>query len=41
MNHDMAELLLEHLREQTQFLQSLDAPFPSPADEAARQAFAH
>ena len=41
MNHDMAELLLEHLSDQTEFLQSLNAPFPSPADEASRQAFAH
>jgi glutamate decarboxylase len=41
MNHDMAELLLQQLGEQTQFLQSLNAPFPSPADEASRQAFAH
>jgi glutamate decarboxylase len=41
MNHDMAELLLENLSDQTQFLQSLTAPFPSPADEASRQAFAH
>jgi glutamate decarboxylase len=41
MNHDMAELLLENLSDQAQFLQSLTAPFPSPADEASRQAFAH
>jgi glutamate decarboxylase len=40
MNHDMAELLLEHLSDQTEFLQSLDAPFPGP-DDGSRQAFAH
>jgi glutamate decarboxylase len=40
MNHDMAEMLLEHLSNQTEFLESLDAPLPGPADES-RQAFAH
>jgi glutamate decarboxylase len=40
MNHDMAELLLEHLREQTEFLESLDAPLPGERPEK-RQAFAH
>ena len=37
MTHEMAELLLEHLREQTEFLQSLDAPLPGEH----RAAFAH
>jgi glutamate decarboxylase len=40
MNHEMANLLLEHLDEQTKFLQSLDASLPSE-DQSARQAFAH
>ncbi len=40
MTEEMAELLLEHLREQTEFLESLDAPLPGPAVEQ-RQAFAH
>ncbi|MGB0092964.1 MAG: glutamate decarboxylase [Solirubrobacteraceae bacterium] len=40
MNHEMAELLLEHLREQTEFLESLDAPLPGERPEK-RQAFAH
>jgi glutamate decarboxylase len=40
MNHDMADLLLEHLREQTAFLESLDSPLPSPRTET-RKAFAH
>jgi glutamate decarboxylase len=40
MNHDMAELLLEHMRQQTEFLESLDAPLAGPrVDE--RTAFAH
>ena len=38
MTHDMADLLLDHLREQTEFLESLDAPLPS---ERKRGAFAH
>jgi glutamate decarboxylase len=37
MNHEMADLLLEHLSDQTEFLQSLDAPLPSQR----RQAFKH
>jgi glutamate decarboxylase len=37
MTHEMADLLLEHLREQTEFLQSLDAPLPGEG----RRAFAH
>jgi glutamate decarboxylase len=40
MNREMAALLLEHLREQTEFLESLDAPLPSQVPEQ-RQAFAH
>jgi glutamate decarboxylase len=40
MNHDMAEKLLEHLSDQTEFLQSLDSPLPGP-DESKRTAFAH
>ena len=31
MNQDMADLLLEHLREETEFLESLEAPLPGPA----------
>jgi glutamate decarboxylase len=37
MTHEMADYLLVHLREQTEFLQSLDRPLPSED----RQAFAH
>ncbi len=37
MTIEMADLLLEHLREQTDFLQSLSAPLPGED----RQAFAH
>jgi glutamate decarboxylase len=40
MTMDMADNLLEHLRELTEFLESLDAPLPSPATEK-RTAFAH
>jgi glutamate decarboxylase len=40
MHLEMADLLLEHLREQTEFLSSLDRPLPRPAGER-RQAFAH
>ncbi|HTX46285.1 MAG TPA: glutamate decarboxylase [Solirubrobacteraceae bacterium] len=40
MSHDMAEKLLEQLADQTQFLQTLDAPLPGPDDEK-RTAFAH
>jgi glutamate decarboxylase len=40
MNHDMADLLLDHLREITAFLESLDGPLPGPAVDT-RQAFAH
>jgi hypothetical protein len=36
----MADHLLEHLRELTEFLESLDAPLPSP-DTEKRIAFAH
>jgi glutamate decarboxylase len=37
MNHEMAYLLLDHLEEETKFLESLDAPLPSVKHEA----FAH
>jgi glutamate decarboxylase len=40
MNHNMADLLLEHLREETAFLESLDAPLPQ-RDPDKRSAFAH
>jgi glutamate decarboxylase len=40
MSHDMADLLLEHLKQQTDFLESLDAPLPGPSTEK-RKAFAH
>jgi glutamate decarboxylase len=40
MNQEMADLLLEHLSEQTRFLESLDAPLPSE-EPALRRAFAH
>jgi glutamate decarboxylase len=38
MNHDMADLLLDDLRTDTEFLESLERPLPSPAPKAA---FAH
>jgi glutamate decarboxylase len=40
MTHDMADALLEHLREQTDYLESLSGPLPSQVPEK-RQAFAH
>jgi glutamate decarboxylase len=40
MNFEMADLLLEHLKHHTDFLESLDAPFPGPATDR-RKAFAH
>ena len=40
MNHDMAEALLEHLREQTEYLEALESPLPGPVPEK-RQAFSH
>ena len=40
MNMEMAHLLLEHLREQTKFLESLSEPMPSQ-DPDVRKAFAH
>lgn len=40
MSHEMADLLLEHLGEQTKFLQSLDRPLPGE-DPERRKAFAH
>jgi glutamate decarboxylase len=41
MNLDMADLLLDHMREVTAFLESLTTPLPGPDDTSARQAFAH
>jgi glutamate decarboxylase len=40
MTHEMADHLLEYLREQTEFLESLDAPLPDQED-AKRTAFSH
>jgi len=40
MSMEMADLLLEHLREHTEFLESLRAPLPAPRTEK-RRAFAH
>ena len=40
MTMEMADHLLEHLREMTEFLESLDAPLPGP-DTEKRTAFAH
>jgi glutamate decarboxylase len=37
MTHEMADLLIEHLSEQTEFLESLKGPMPSEG----REAFAH
>jgi glutamate decarboxylase len=38
MSHDMADLLLDDLREKTAFLESLDGPLPRPEET---QAFSH
>ena len=40
MTMEMADNLLEHLGEITEFLESLDAPLPGP-DTEKRTAFAH
>jgi glutamate decarboxylase len=40
MTHEMADLLLGHLREQTQFLESLDRPMPGQSKDK-RTAFSH
>jgi glutamate decarboxylase len=40
MSYDMADLLLRHLGDQTEYLQSLRAPLPGP-DPEKRKAFAH
>ncbi len=40
MSHEMADRLLEHMRDQTKFLESLDRPMPSE-DDARRKAFSH
>lgn len=39
LNFDMAETLIEHLKEETAELEGLDAPLPTP--KTHRQAFAH
>ncbi len=41
MNLDMADLLLDGLREQTKLLESLDGPLPRPREAVPRTAFAH
>ena len=40
MTHDMADLLLDHLKEETEYLESLDQPLPGPSPEV-RKSFAH
>jgi glutamate decarboxylase len=40
MNHEMANLLLDHLCDQTDFLQTLQAPLAAP-EPGGRKAFAH
>ena len=40
MTMEMADNLLEHLSEMTEFLESLNAPLPGP-DVEKRTAFAH
>jgi glutamate decarboxylase len=40
MTHDMADLLLDHLKEETEYLESLSQPLPGPATED-RKSFAH
>ncbi|MBV9000493.1 MAG: glutamate decarboxylase, partial [Solirubrobacterales bacterium] len=40
MTMEMADLLLDHLRELTEFLESLTSPLPGPEEEK-RKAFAH
>jgi glutamate decarboxylase len=40
MSLDMADLLLSDMREQTDYLESLESPLPEPEQET-RQAFAH
>jgi glutamate decarboxylase len=40
MSHDMAEHLLDYLRDQTEFLESLDAPLPDQ-ETTKRTAFSH
>jgi glutamate decarboxylase len=40
MTHDMADLLLDHLKEETEYLESLSQPLPGPRAET-RTAFAH
>jgi glutamate decarboxylase len=40
MSYEMADALLEHLSEQTKFLESLSSPLPGEAPET-RKAFAH
>ena len=40
MSHDMADMLLNDLRQQTDYLESLEHPLPDQEPEV-RQAFAH
>jgi glutamate decarboxylase len=40
MHLEMADVLLEHLRDQTEFLESLESPLPGQR-ASDRQAFAH
>jgi hypothetical protein len=40
MTHEMADLLLKHLHEQTHFLESLDRPMPGESKDK-RTAFTH
>jgi glutamate decarboxylase len=40
MTMEMADHLLDHLREETEFLESLDSPLPNQGNEK-RTAFAH
>ncbi len=39
-NHEMADLLLQHMQEQTDDLESLDGPLPK-RNTSGRTAFAH
>jgi glutamate decarboxylase len=39
MNHELADLLIRHLHDETEYLESLEGPLPRPRPD--RQAFAH
>jgi glutamate decarboxylase len=39
MNHELADLLIRHLRDETEYLESLEGPLPRPRPD--HQAFAH